>query len=320
MSRYILKRFLFAVPVLLGVSLLVFMMLHALPVDPVKLMLTDHASGTAPTAAGTMTDEMYENMKRQLGLDKPLHIQFGSFLFRAVQGDLGRSYRSDKAVASMIADNISFTAELAFASMSLSILIGVVLGVFAAINGGTWLDAGIMAVSVLGVSMPSFWFGLVLILVFSLGLGWFPPMGAGGLRALVLPAIAMGVPASATVARLTRSSLVEVMRQDYMVTARAKGLREMVVVAKHGLKNALIPVVTIVGLQFGALLGGSLVIETVFGRPGLGYISVNAIWNKDFPTVQGMVLFMATLYVVINILVDISYAWLDPRVRYDGGS
>ncbi|MFO7941516.1 MAG: ABC transporter permease [Bacillota bacterium] len=314
------KRILTAIPVLIGVSLLVFLMLHALPVDPVKLMLTDHASGTAPTAAGTMTDEMYENMRHQLGLDRPLHIQFGSFLYDAIRGDLGRSYRNDKAVSRMIADNIGHTAELAFAAMGLAIVVGVSLGIFAAVNRGTWRDAVIMAVSVLGVSMPTFWFGLVLILVFALGLGWFPAMGAGGIRALVLPTLAMGLPTSAIIARLTRSSLVEVMRQDYMTTARAKGLREMVVVTKHGLKNALIPVVTIIGLQFGALLGGSLIIETVFGRPGLGYIAVNAIWNKDFPTVQGMVLFMATVYVFINIIVDISYAWFDPRVRYDGGS
>lgn len=320
MLVYIQKRILAAIPVLLGVSLLVFLMLHALPVDPVRMMLSDHQAGTAPTVGGTITDDMYESMKRQLGLDKPLYVQFARFVWNALRGDLGKSYRNNRAVSEMIAANVRFTAELAFAGMGVAVVLGVVLGVLAAMRAGTWFDALMMGTAVIGVSMPGFWLGLMLILIFSLGLGWFPSMGAASWKAVVLPAFALGLRAAATIARLTRSSLVEVMRQEYMVTARAKGLAERVVVAKHGLKNALIPVITIMGLQFGGLLGGALIIETIFGRPGIGYIAVNGIWNKDFPTVQGTVLFTATIYVLVNLLVDISYGWIDPRIRYDGGS
>ena len=319
MLIYVQKRLLAAIPVLLGVSLLVFLMLHALPIDPIRMMLTDHASGTAPTVGGTITDEMYENMKKQLGLDKPLYVQFARFVWNALRGDLGKSFRNNRLVAEMIGDNVGFTAELAVAGMGVAIVVGIILGVLAAMRAGSWFDALMMGAAVLGVSMPSFWLALMLILIFSLGLGWFPAIGAGGIKALVLPAFALGLRSAATIARLTRSSLIEVMRQDYMTTARAKGLAERVVVAKHGLKNALIPVVTIVGLQFGSLLGGALIIETIFGRPGIGYIAVNGIWNKDFPTVQGTVLFTAVIYVLVNLLVDVSYAWIDPRIRYDGG-
>ncbi len=319
MLVYVQRRLLAAIPVMLGVSLLVFLMLHALPVDPIRMMLTDHTSGTAPTVGGAITEEMYQSMRKQLGLDKPLYVQFTRFVWNALRGDLGRSFRNNRPVAEMIRDNVRFTAELAIAGMGIAIVVGIVLGVLAAMRAGSWFDALMMGLAVLGVSMPGFWLALMLILIFSLDLGWFPAVGAGGLKALVLPAFALGLRSAATIARLTRSSLVEVMRQDYMTTARAKGLAERVVVSKHGLKNALIPVVTIVGLQFGGLLGGALIIETIFGRPGIGYIAVNGIWNKDFPTVQGTVLFTATIYVLVNLLVDISYAWIDPRIRYDGG-
>jgi peptide/nickel transport system permease protein len=313
MSSYLRRRLVTTIPVVLGVSFMVFMMLHLLPGDPVLMMLTEHRGGTAPTSAETITQETYDNMRRQLGLDDPLPVQFGRFLWGVVRGDLGRSFRSQDPVLDMIRRNLPHTIRLAVASLGVAVVLGVVLGTLSALRRGTWLDGLTMSMAVLGVSMPNFWLGIMLILIFSLHLGLIPAVGAGGVG-IILPAFALGSGAAGIMARLVRSSLIDVLNQDYIRTARAKGLRASRVVIRHALKNALIPVVTVAGLQFGNLLGGTVVIETVFARPGIGHIAVNGVLGRDFPVVQGVVLFAALTYVFANLCVDLVYAWLDPRI------
>ena len=317
MLQYLRRRLLTTIPVLLGVSLAIFLMLHLLPGDPVLMMLTEHRGGSAPTVTGNITQEMYDNMRHELGLDRPMVVQFGDFLFKAVQGDLGESFRGGQPVLKLIQRNLPHTVVLAFSGLIVALFLGLVFGVVAALNRGKWLDGLTMTLAVVGVSMPSFWLGIMLLLVFALYLRILPAVAmAGDIRSLILPSLALGISASAILARLTRSSMVEVLQQDYVRTARAKGLKEQVVVLKHALKNSLMPVLTVAGLQFGSLLSGAVVVEVVFGRPGIGQIVVNAVLEKDFPVVQGMVLFAAFTYVIANLLVDLSYSWLDPRVRY----
>lgn len=308
MSRFLLSRLAATIPVLLGVWFLVFMMLHLVPGDPVKIMLADFQ--TSP--------EQVVLLRSQLHLDDPLPKQFGRFVANAARGDLGLSIRSKRPVRTEIADNLGSTLQLAIAALLIAIVIGVTLGMIAAIHQNGWLDFGPMLLALCGVSMPSFWLGLLLIFLFSLRLGWFPATGGGDLKHLVLPALTLGLSASAIIARLTRSSMLEVLRQEYMTTARAKGLRETRVLIRHGFKNALIPVVTIFGLQFGSLMAGTVIVETVFARPGIGRLIVTAILAKDFPVVQGIVLLIATTYVIVNLIVDVSYGILDPRIRVGG--
>lgn len=309
------------IPVVLGVSLVVFLMLHFLPGDPVLLMLTEHRGGGAPTISGSITQEMYDNMRHQLGLDRPLPVQFASFLAGILRGDLGTSFRGGEPVLELIVRNLPYTIQLAVASLGVAMVLGFVLGVIAGVKRGTWIDGLTMTVAVAGVSMPSFWLGIMLLVIFSVHLNLVPAVArAADLRSLILPAIALGFATSAFIARLVRSSLVETLKQDYVQTARAKGLQERSIVVRHALKNALIPVVTVVGLQFGNLLGGTVVIETVFGRPGIGHIVVNAILERDFPVVQGVVLVSALTYVLANFIVDLTYTWIDPRIRFGGGA
>jgi peptide/nickel transport system permease protein len=303
---YLARRLLAVVPVLFGVTLAVFSMLFLVPGDPVKIMLAEFVT----------TPDQIAQMRAQLHLDEPILKQYGRFVANAVRGDLGTSIRSRRAVSTEIGENAGSTAQLAIASMAVAVAIGVPLGLMAALFRSSWFDAGSMIVALLGVSMPSFWLGLLMIVAFSLHLGWFPATGGGDLRHLVLPAVTLGMIASAIIARLTRSSMLEVLGQDYVRTARAKGLAWWGVVVRHALKNALIPVITIFGLQFGNLLAGAVIVETVFSRPGLGRLIVGGILAKDFPLVQGTVLFVATAYVLINVLVDITYAFVDPRIRF----
>jgi peptide/nickel transport system permease protein len=303
---YLARRLLAVIPVLFGVTLAVFSMLFLVPGDPVKMMLAEFVT----------TPAQIEQMRAQLHLDEPILKQYGRFVGNALRGDLGTSIRSRRAVATEIGENVGSTAQLALASMAVAIAIGVPLGLMAALLRNSWLDAGSMVVALLGVSMPSFWLGLLLIFTFSLHLGWFPATGGGDLWHLVLPSVTLGMIASAIIARLTRSSMLEVLGQDYVRTARAKGLAWWGVVVRHALKNALIPVITIFGLQFGNLLAGAVIVETVFSRPGLGRLIVGGILAKDFPLVQGTVLFVATAYVMINVLVDLTYAFVDPRIRF----
>jgi peptide/nickel transport system permease protein len=315
MIGYIAGRLLVTIPVLLGVSLGIFSMLHFLPGDPALLMMSETGSGAKMADA---SGETYERIRRELGLDQPLHVQFGRFLWKAVQGDLGRSFRSNQQVTSLIADAFPHTVKLALAGLGLAIPFGILLGTIAAMRHNSLLDNVSMVTALFAVSMPSFWFGIMLLLIFALHLNVLPATGFGSPEAIILPAVALGLSSAAIIARLVRSSLLEVLGLDFITTARAKGLTERMVVLKHGLKNALIPVVTVVGLQFGALLSGAVVIETVFARPGLGLMLVNGINGKDFPVVQGGILVAATAYVFTNLLVDVSYAWLDPRIKYGG--
>jgi peptide/nickel transport system permease protein len=307
MTEYLVRRLVLAVPVVLGVSVAVFLMMHLIPGDPALAMLRGQP---------TVTPEDIDRVRHQLGLDDPLPVQYFKYLGRVLQGDFGESVHSHRPVLEMIGEQAWPTVQLALAAMILAVTIGVILGTISALRQNTWVDTLSMIVALFGVSMPNFWLGLLLIYIFSLRLGWFPITGEGWER-IVLPAIALGLDFSAITARLVRASLLEVLRQDYILTARAKGLRERVVVTRHALRNAMIAVVTIIGLQFGFLLSGAVVVETVFARQGIGRLAITAILSKDFPLVQGIVLVAAVAYVAINLLVDLSYSYLDPRIHYN---
>lgn len=307
MARYLQQRITASLPVIVGVSVLVFLMLHLVPGDPVMILMGEHS--VSDKAA-------LERLRSTLGLNDPLPVQYGRFVWRALHGDLGRSIRLNLPVTELVFQALQPTAGLALAAMLLAIVGGLLLGVIAAVNRGRLLDNFAMFFGLIGVSMPSFWLGFLLIFLFSVRLGWFPATGQGGWNRLVLPALALSLAPLAILARLVRSSMLEVYRQPYVTTARAKGLTERVVVYHHTLRNALVPVVTLIGLEFGRLLAGAFVIETVFSRVGLGRLAITGILNKDFPVVQGVALLVAIIYAGINLLVDLSYAYLDPRVRY----
>lgn len=313
MQRYFVRRLLQTVPVLLGVSLAVFLMLHALPVDPVRMLALESTTGTAPTTE--VSDEVYNRLRHELGLDRPLPEQFVRFVWNAVRGDLGKSFRNNRPVAQMLWEQLPYTVRLTAAGLLVALLFGLALGVASGLRPNSWLDTFAMGLAAFGVSMPVFWLGLMLLYVFSLWLNLLPSIGRGP-EAIILPAVTLGFHGSAIIARLTRSSLVEIMQSDFIRTAWAKGLDEPRVVLHHGLKNALIPVATVVGLQFGALLSGAVVTETVFARPGAGRLAVQAILERDFPLVQGFVLLAGVAYACANLLVDLVYAVLDPRIRY----
>ncbi len=306
MLTYISQRLLQAIPVLVGISVLTFLMLHLVPGDPVLIF-----AGDKP-----MTEERAAELRHQLGLDRPLWVQYWDYASHAVRGDLGRGLRSDRPVLDSILEALPSTLELTFTALLLAALIGITLGIVAAVAHGGWLDTASMGVAMVGVSVPVFYSSLLLIIFFSFRLGWFPATGQGGIERLVLPAVALGLASAAALARLVRSSMLEVLNQEYIVTARAKGLAGRMVVLRHALKNALIPTVTMLGLQLGALLGGAVVTETIFSRPGLGRLAVDAIAGRDFPLVQGVVLFAAATYVLVNLVVDVLYAVIDPRIRY----
>jgi peptide/nickel transport system permease protein len=299
------RRLLAAIPVLLGVSVIVFLMMRLLPGDVAQLILSDWGASR----------EQVDTLRAQLGLNDPLWLQYYHFATRALHGDLGRSVHTNRPVLAEILSQLPSTIELTLAAMAFAVLLGLVLGTLAALRQNGPLDNGSMLVSLLGVSMPSFWLGLLLIFVFSLTLGWFPATGRGGLERVVLPAVTLGFIAAATIARLVRSSMLEVMRQEYIVVARAKGLPGAIVIWRHAMRNAMIPVITIIGLQFGNLLAGAVIVETVFTRPGLGRLTITAILGKDFTMVQGTMLFTASVYILVNLLVDLSYSLIDPRIR-----
>jgi peptide/nickel transport system permease protein len=308
MGQYVCGRLLAAVPVLIGVTLAAFLMLHLVPGDPVAAMLGQE--GADPSAAA--------QLRHQLGLDQPLPVQYAHFLLRAVHGDLGRSILSHRPVLAQILDLLPSTAQLALCALIVAVTVGVGAGIVAAVGHRTWIDSTAMVLAVAGVASPTFFVALLLIFFFSVQLGWLPATGAGSPSALFLPAITLGLPSAALLARLVRSSMLEVLRLDFVRTARAKGLRNRTVIVRHALKNALIPVVTTIGAQLGAMLGGTIIIETVFARPGIGQLVLQAVLNKDFPLVQGEVLFTAVVYVLINLAVDVSYGFLDPRIRFGG--
>lgn len=310
MISFVLRRLVHAIPVLVLSSLVVFSMLHLVPGDPIDAML-----GSADAGIATARPEMIQQIREDLGLDQPLPIQYLRWVGGVIQGDLGRSYIRRRPVSEVIAERLPSTIELAAAGMAVATVAGLGLGIAAALKQGSAIDGAVMLISLGGVSMPNFWFAMLLILVFSVLLGWVPATGSGGFDRLVLPALALGYNGVALVARLTRSSLLEVMNKQYITTAHAKGLPDRLVLLRHALRNAAIPVVTVIGLQVGHLLAGSVIVETVFARQGIGQLAIEAILAKDFPMVQGVILLTASTYVITNLLVDLSYGYLNPQIR-----
>jgi peptide/nickel transport system permease protein len=315
LQGYVLRRLLLAVPVLFGVSLLVFAVMHLAPGDPAAIMLGAQA-----------TREDVERLHRELGLDRPLAVQYARWLGRVVQGDLGRSIPLGREVLPEVLTRFKATLILTGGALLVALAIGVPAGIVSATRQYSWLDRLSMGIAVTGVSLPVFWTGIMLIIVFSLTLRWLPSAGMfspyGGdfadlLWHLVLPAVTLGTASAAALARMTRSAVLEIVRQDFVRSARAKGLAERAVVGRHVLKNAVNPVVTVLGIQVGTLLGGAILTETVFSWPGLGSMMVRAIQARDYPLVQGGVLLIATTFVGVNLLVDLLYAVFDPRIRYE---
>jgi peptide/nickel transport system permease protein/oligopeptide transport system permease protein len=303
MLRFVLRRFLLAVPVILGVIFVVMLTIELIPGDPVTLMLGEYA-----------TKESVAQVRQALGLDKPLFVRYLQYLGNLARGDLGRSIREGRLVSREIADVWPATVGLTAAALLIAVLFGVLAGVVSAVWPNSFFDGVVRLLSLFGLSMPVFWTGLSLIVLFSLWLQWLPVGGTGSLRHLILPAITLSLPSLAMVARMTRSSVLEVLREDYIRTARAKGVHETLVVLKHGLRNACIPIVTLLGLQVGQLLGGAVLTETVFAWPGMGRLIVRAIFARDYILLQGAILVFALAFVVINLIVDLSYAAFDPRV------
>ena len=306
MFQYVIKRLFSTIPVLLGISLLLFFMLRALPGDPAQVL------------AGQMaTQEDIEIMRHQLGLDRPIVVQYAAFLGRLARFDLGRSARTQNPVLNEVWARLPNTLLLAVVAITLACLLGIPAGVISAIRPYTLLDYLVTSTALFGMSMPVFWLGLMLVVIFSVVLHWLPAGGTGSWEHVILPSITLAAFVVAFIARMTRSSMLEVLSQDYTTTARSKGLKEQVVVVKHALKNALIPIITVVGLQFGMLLGGAVLTETVFAWPGLGRLIVDSILARDYPVIQGAILIFALLYILVNLIVDLIYAFVDPRIRYD---
>ncbi|MBM7707822.1 ABC transporter permease [Chryseomicrobium aureum] len=312
MTKYIIRRLLQTIPVLLGVTILVFSLMHLVPGDPAKIIAGEGAS-----------EQTVDNIRERLGLNDPIPVQYGTFLGNALQGDLGSSIRSGRPVMDEISARFWVTFELAFYSTILAVFLGLIAGIISAVRHYTLTDVTVMIIALFGLSMPNFWFGLLLIQWFAIG-NWMPesleflkmrPSGWGDdWRQIVLPVVTLGTGGAAIIARMTRSSMLEVIGQDYIRTARAKGLTERIVVYRHALKNALIPVVTVVGLEFGGFLGGAVLTETIFAINGMGRLTIDAIRTRDFPIVQGTVLVISVLFVLVNLLVDISYRYLNKRI------
>ncbi len=306
MLTFIVRRLLLAVPVLLGVVFVVMLTVDLLPGDAVTLMLGEHA-----------TQDAVAKLRDHLGLDKPFLVRYLEYVGRVVRGDLGRSIQQNRPVAAELADAWPATLELTIAALVLAAVAGIVAGVASAVWPNSIFDALARLGSLFGLSMPIFWTGLVLIVVFSLWLNWLPVGGAGSLTHLILPAVTLALPSVAMIARMTRAAVLDVLREDYVRTARAKGLGEFWVLARHALRNAFIPILTLLGLQSGQLMGGAVLTETVFAWPGVGTLMVQGILARDFPLVQGCVLVVALSFVLVNLAVDLLYAWLDPRIRYE---
>jgi ABC-type dipeptide/oligopeptide/nickel transport system permease component len=306
MLRFTIRRLLLTVPVLLGVATLVFSLLHLVPGDPALAMLGESAS------AGDVSE-----LRTRLGLDRSLPTQYVQFITGLAKGDLGTSFRYNTPVASEIGQRLPRTMQLAAAAVLVAICLAIPLGVVGGLFKGTALDQTAMTVSLLGISMPNFWLGPLLAIFFSVSLGWLPVSGTGSWRHLVLPAVTLGAALAAVLARMTRASIIEELRELYVLAARARGLSKVRAVLFHALRNSLIPVVTILGLQVGAVLTGTIITETIFAWPGVGRLLIQAINFRDYPLVQGCILFIALTYVLVNLVVDLAYGWLDPRIRYE---
>jgi ABC-type dipeptide/oligopeptide/nickel transport system permease component len=306
MARYLVRRLLLTIPVLLGVATLVFALIHLVPGDPAQSMLGEGAS-----------EEEVTKLRQALGLDRPLLEQYRTFLTGLVKGDLGQSFRYGTPVTREIRDRLFRTLQLAAAAMTVAILFAIPLGIIAAVFRGTAIDHGAMTLALVGISMPNFWLGPLLAILFAVYLGWLPVAGTGTIGHLVLPAITLGAALSAILARMTRASLLEELRELYVVAARARGLSKSRAVVRHAFRNSLIPVVTIIGLQFGAVLTGTIITETIFAWPGVGRLLIQAINFRDYPLIQGCILFISLTYVMMNLITDLTYGLLDPRIRYE---
>jgi ABC-type dipeptide/oligopeptide/nickel transport system permease component len=303
--RFVARRLALTIPVLLGVATLVFALIHLIPGDPAQAMLGE----AAPQAD-------IDALRRQLGLDRPLFEQYGDFLAGAIRGDLGTSLRTGTSVSAQIAERIPATFELALAAMLVALVTALPLGIAAAAWRGTVVDHAAMTLALAGMSIPSFWLGPLLAIVFAVELGWLPVSGRGGIEHLVLPALSLGLALAAMLARMTRASLLEELREPYVRAARARGVSRARAIVAHAFRNSLIPVVTIVGLQFGAVLTGAVITETIFSWPGIGRLLIQSIGSRDYPLVQGCILLIAVTYVAVNLLTDLAYGLLDPRIRY----
>lgn len=306
MLRYVLGRIVLTIPVLFGVATLVFSLIHLVPGDPAQAMLGEGASA----------DDVAQ-LRERLGLDRPLLVQYGHFLTGVVTGDLGISFRTSQPVTRMIAERLPATAELALASMTVAMLIAVPLGIAAAVWKNTGVDYAAMTVALAGISIPNFWLGPLLAIVFAVQLGWLPVSGRGGSANLVLPALSLGAALAAILARMTRASMLDELGELYVRASRGRGASRLRAVLVHALRNSLIPLVTILGLQFGAVLTGSVITETIFAWPGIGRLLVQSIGFRDYPAVQGCILLIAVSYVVVNLCTDLVYGLLDPRIRYE---
>jgi len=306
MTRFIARRLLLAIPTLFGVLVVAFLLLYVAPGDPVEAMVGERDDSAT-----------IARLRAELHVDDPLPQRFGHYVSRIAVGDLGRSYITNRPITQDIRERFPKTLQLAGAAMLLATVLGITLGVLSARRPGGVADRFALGLAYLGVSFPVFWVGLLLILLFAVTLHWLPPSGYGGLRFLVLPALTLGMRSIAFLARMTRSAMLEALSADYVRTARAKGLGERVVTLKHALRNALIPIITVLGLDFGAYLTGSILTETIFSWPGLGRYVVNAISRRDLPAIQGSVLFLSTVFVLVNLLTDLAYAKADPRVSYN---
>lgn len=304
-AAHVVRTLLLSLITLFGVSVIIFMMLRVLPGDPARIIAGLNAS-----------EATVDRIRDQLGLDRSLLSQYGSFLSGVLQGDLGQSARTSRPVTAEIVARLPATLTLAAVATVVGSVLGIFAGVVAAVKRNTVLDHAISSVAMMGVSMPVYWLGLLLILLFAVTLGWLPAAGAGEPLSIVLPAVTLAAFSTALVSRMTRASMLEVMGQDFIRTAQAKGAPPAVVILKHGLRNAFIPILTVISLQFGALLGGAVLTETVFGWPGIGRLLVDSIFARDFAVVQGIVLVYATLFILVNVVVDVLYVVIDPRIRY----
>ena len=306
MLHFLLRRLLLTIPVLLGVATLVFSLLHLVPGDPVEAMLGESAS-----------PQEIARVRTQLGLDRPLYVQYWTFLKGVGRGDLGVSLRTNEPVAQAIATRMPATIELAIAAMCLAVVVAIPLGIIAAAGAGTVVDYAATTLALAGISIPNFWLGPLLAIVFAITLGWLPVSGSGTLAHLVLPAITLGAPLGAVLARMTRASVLEELRELYVLAARARGVSRAGAILHHAFRNSLIPIVTVLGLQMGAVLTGAVITETIFAWPGVGRLLIQSINFRDYPLVQGCILLIAVTYVAMNLLTDLAYGLLDPRIRYE---
>lgn len=304
MYKFILKRILMLIPVIIGISFLVYFILSLTPGDPTMMMLGNN-----------YTPEAADRLREEMGLNDPFLVQYISYMGRLVQGDMGTSYSNGQQVFSEILSRFPQTLKLTCAGIIVAVAIALPAGIISAVRQYSLIDNVSMVVALLGVSMPVFWLGLLLIILFSLRLGWLPSAGADTAASIILPAVAVGLATAASITRMTRSSMLEVIRQDYIRTAKAKGVKKKYVITRHALKNALIPVVTVIGLQFGALLGGAVIVETVFSWPGVGRLMIDSIRAKDTPMVLGCIIVFATVFSIVNLIIDILYGYIDPRIK-----